>query len=212
MLAPFASPAALTIVRSTIRVTGIEEELFFGRCRTADVVQAREVAVLALRERGHSFPEIARAMGRPNHSTVACMAARANHDALGPLVDRVLGLEPTPDYGTPTGGGNGTVDGSKGTQNVAKVQNLDAVVECPCCAGQGRLTLKALASVMRIRLTRSGARFVEQASKIPAVPFKATCAKGPAAAAAWARGDDLKPRANGQGLTKPETPARVSPE
>lgn len=50
---------------------GVTAEEFVGRGRHQKVVLARALSVLLARQlTNHSYPEIARAMGRPNHSTV----------------------------------------------------------------------------------------------------------------------------------------------
>lgn len=60
-----------TIVSETCRALGVDVSEFLGRGRHKRVVLARSlVAHLSRRLTTQSYPEIARAMGRPNHSTV----------------------------------------------------------------------------------------------------------------------------------------------
>lgn len=60
-----------TIVAETCRALGVDVSDFLGRGRHKRVVFARSlVAHLSRRLTTQSYPEIARAMGRPNHSTV----------------------------------------------------------------------------------------------------------------------------------------------
>lgn len=67
------------IVEAVGAALGVEREEMMGRGRHQRVVLARSLAMLLARElTTHSYPEIARAMGRPNHSTVitACQRVR----------------------------------------------------------------------------------------------------------------------------------------
>lgn len=66
-----AGPVAVEkIARVVCGALGVGMDEFLGRGRTARVVLAREMTVvIATRVSNRSFPEIARAMGRTNHST-----------------------------------------------------------------------------------------------------------------------------------------------
>lgn len=62
---------ARRIMAAVLEVTGADESEVRGNGRHAVVVTARELMVHMLRERTrYSYPEIAKVMGRPNHSTV----------------------------------------------------------------------------------------------------------------------------------------------
>jgi chromosomal replication initiator protein len=70
-----------TIISETCTALRVRHEDLVGRGRHPRVVLARSmIAVLARRLTTLSFPEIARGMGRPNHSTIvtACQRVQAN--------------------------------------------------------------------------------------------------------------------------------------
>jgi len=81
-----------SIVMETCRMLGVDSSDFTGTGRQPRVVLARSVvAHLARRMTGLSFPEIARGMGRPSHSTVIAACQRlerqlAAGDGLGASV------------------------------------------------------------------------------------------------------------------------------
>ncbi|MFT5423617.1 MAG: chromosomal replication initiator protein [Phycisphaerales bacterium] len=70
--APPAGPLSIrAVVAAACREVGVEMSEFTGRTRVRRVVLARSLAVLVARKHTNlSFPEIARAMQRNNHSTV----------------------------------------------------------------------------------------------------------------------------------------------
>lgn len=71
---------------------GVDRAEFSGRCRSPRVVLARGLSALLAREMTNlSFPEIARAMGRPNHSTVITAMNRMKSQLDGSTA--VAGLE-----------------------------------------------------------------------------------------------------------------------
>jgi len=67
------------VVRAVSEESGISVELLLGPRRQSNIVRPRQIAMLVMRERcpWNSYPEIARAMGRRDHSTVmhGCKAA-----------------------------------------------------------------------------------------------------------------------------------------
>ncbi|MFI4881787.1 MAG: helix-turn-helix domain-containing protein [Phycisphaerales bacterium JB064] len=74
-------------INATLAAFGLYGDEFRGRGRGRDVVLARVVAAFLLRKHTIlSFPEIAYAMGRPNHSSVMTMMARYERDKEKPIV------------------------------------------------------------------------------------------------------------------------------
>jgi chromosomal replication initiation ATPase DnaA len=63
-----------TEVRVACEMYGLTTEQFYERTRTDDRVKARAIACWALRQARHSYPKIARIVGRRDHATamVAC--------------------------------------------------------------------------------------------------------------------------------------------
>lgn len=77
------------LLHATCEALAVDRAEFAGRSRAARVVLARGLAALLARELTNlSFPEIARAMGRPNHSTVitAMNRMRSQLEGAGPPV------------------------------------------------------------------------------------------------------------------------------
>lgn len=59
------------VIEVVVKVCGVRREALGDNCRHPDVVRARMLAVRAARTvTDCSYPEIAKAIGRPNHSTV----------------------------------------------------------------------------------------------------------------------------------------------
>jgi chromosomal replication initiator protein len=74
---PRRPPRGDEVVAAACRVMGVSASEFMGRGRHKRVVLARSIAAtLCRRFTTMSYPEIARAMGRPNHSTVITACQR----------------------------------------------------------------------------------------------------------------------------------------
>lgn len=88
---PLSTEAILGI---TLMLCGVGPLEFFGKVRDRRTVVARSIAAKLLREfTSLSFPEIARAMGRPNHSSILTAIARLNRELQDETVHEVDGLE-----------------------------------------------------------------------------------------------------------------------
>lgn len=60
-----------SIIHVVLAVTGVPHEDFFSDMRHPDIVRCREAVVILSRDlTDYSFQDIAKAMGRPNHSTI----------------------------------------------------------------------------------------------------------------------------------------------
>jgi chromosomal replication initiation ATPase DnaA len=58
------------VIRAVARACGISYERIVSPTRKAEVADARFVAMLALRRRGWSYPRIAVALNREDHTTI----------------------------------------------------------------------------------------------------------------------------------------------
>lgn len=56
-------------VETAARACGLSYGEVMSRCRAAQLVEARHIAMLALHRAGWSYPQIARGLGRSNHTT-----------------------------------------------------------------------------------------------------------------------------------------------
>ena len=68
------------VIAATLDQADVRFDAFIGDCRRFEVVRARKLCALILRKdsgRGPSYPEIARVMGRPSHSSVIAMVKSA---------------------------------------------------------------------------------------------------------------------------------------
>ena len=71
--------SAANAMWNLIRESGLDGTFygdFFGRSREPLVVQAREYVAYWMHQQGFSYPEIARVMRRPWHTSVLAMARR----------------------------------------------------------------------------------------------------------------------------------------
>lgn len=90
------------IIEEVCRTITVDFERLMGKGRHKRVVLARSlISYLARKLTTMSFPEIARAMGRPNHSTVITAQRRLEAD-LAKALDTPLGAELSPSFPTMT--------------------------------------------------------------------------------------------------------------
>ena len=90
------------IIEEVCRTITVDFERLMGKGRHKRVVLARSlISYLARKLTTMSFPEIARAMGRPNHSTVITAQRRLDAD-LAKALDTPLGAELSPSFPTMT--------------------------------------------------------------------------------------------------------------
>jgi len=102
---PRRPPRGDEVVAAACRVLGVSPSEFMGRGRHKRVVLARSIAAtLCRRFTTLSYPEIARAMGRPNHSTVITACQR--------LARQLEGAEPS------------GLDGDLATVSIARLVEL----------------------------------------------------------------------------------------